>query len=175
VSRSPRPATLSAWAGPGQSTVLAVAASAAAAVLGNAFIGREAMRWFRELRKPRWQLPLPIFVAVGMVYYLILGRVLARSLARRDARATSWALTVMAGNELWNLVFFGRRSTRDGFLGLLVFLLPLAALQHAVGDDRSSRRALTPYTIYVLLYDLPWIHQLWKLNPSAPPTLEAPK
>lgn len=35
-----------------------------------------------------------------MIYYLILGRVLARSLTRHDARATSWALTVMAGNEL---------------------------------------------------------------------------
>ena len=112
MSRSPRSIALSAGAGPSRSTVLAVVASAAAAVLGNAFIGREAMRWFRELRKPRWQLPLPIFVVVGMIYYLILGHVLARSLTRRDTRATAWALTVMAGNELWNVAFFGRRSTQ---------------------------------------------------------------
>jgi hypothetical protein len=30
----------------------------AAAVLGNAFIGMDSMRWFRELRAPRLQLPM---------------------------------------------------------------------------------------------------------------------
>lgn len=50
TSHDPLPTSTTLPAGdvPSRSTALAVAASTAAAVLGNAFIGREAMRWFRE-------------------------------------------------------------------------------------------------------------------------------
>jgi len=75
-------------------------------------------------------------------------------------------LAVLVGNELWNVAFFGRRSTRGGFLGLLGFLIPLAGLQHSVMGDPSARRALTPYTAYVLFYDAPWSYRLWRLNPD---------
>src|SRR6266550_8282758 len=50
-----------------------------AAVIGNVFIGGDSLRWFRELRKPRMQLPLPAFLAAGAVYYLQLGWVLHRA------------------------------------------------------------------------------------------------
>ncbi len=149
-----------------RSIVLAGSASAAAAVLGNAFIGRDAMRWFRKLHTPPWQLPMSGFIVVDGVYYALIGYVLARSLDRGDRRSTGWALSVLIGNEAWNAAIFGRRSTRDGFLGLLGFLVPLAALQHSLMDDAPSRRALMPYTAYVLLYDLPWSYQLWRLNPD---------
>ncbi len=33
------------------------------------------------------------------------------------------------------------------------FLVPLAGLQRSVRGDASSRQALTPYTLYVLIYD----------------------
>jgi hypothetical protein len=97
-------------------------------VLRNAFIGRDAMGWFRSLRPCGGSFPLPAFIVVGGVYYVILGYVLARSLDRGDRRSSGLALTVLIGNEAWNAAFFGRRSTRDGFLGLLGFLPPLAAL-----------------------------------------------
>lgn len=45
----------------------------AAAVLGNVFVGRESQRWFRALHQPRFAIPLPAFVVVGGVYYLLLG------------------------------------------------------------------------------------------------------
>jgi hypothetical protein len=48
--------------------------------------------------------------------------------------STGWALSVLIGNEAWSAAFFGRRSARDGFLGLLGFLVPLAGLQHSVMD-----------------------------------------
>ena len=47
-----------------------------AAVLGNAFIGRDSMRWFQELRAPRLQLPMVAFGVVGVAYYAQLGVVL---------------------------------------------------------------------------------------------------
>jgi tryptophan-rich sensory protein len=124
------------------------------------------MRWFRKLHTPRWQLPMPGFIVVAGVYYVLIGYVLARSLDRGDRRSTGLAMSVLIGNEAWNAAFFGRRSTRAGFLGLLGFLIPLAAFQYSVMDDAQSRRALMPYSAFVLLYDLPWTYRLWRLNPD---------
>jgi len=139
----------------------------AAAVLGNAFIGKEASRWFRGLRTPRMQLPLPAFLLVGAVYYGQLGTVLYRAYRNGDRGVRHRALLVLAGNELWNAAFFGRRSPRNAFVGVLLFLGPLLALQKAVAADRPSLVALTPYTLWVIGYDVPWTYRLWRLNPGA--------
>lgn len=136
----------------------------AAAVLGNAFIGKESMRWFRELRAPRMQLPLAGFGIVGATYYVQLGTVLYRAHRNDDRRVRRLALLVLAGNELWNVAFFRRRDPLSGFLAILVFLGPLLALQRAVAADRPSQIALTPYTLWVICYGLPWTYQLWQLN-----------
>ena len=136
----------------------------AAAILGNAFLGKDAIRWLSELCRPRMQIPLPAFALVGGVYYVQLGTVLYRAYRNQDRIARSWALAVLAGNELWNVAFFGRRSPRNGFVGVLVFLVPLLALQRAVAADRSSVIALTPYTLWVIGYDIPWTYALWRLN-----------
>jgi tryptophan-rich sensory protein len=149
-----------------RSVLQASACTAAAAVAGNAFVGKEAMSWFRGLTAPRWQLSLPAFLLSAAVYYVIVGYVLARSIDRRDARSTAWCLAVLVGNEAWNGVFFGRRSARAGFVGLCAFLVPLLALQRSVAGDARSRQALAPYTAYVLAYDLPWTYWLWRLNPT---------
>jgi translocator protein len=137
-----------------------------AAVIGNAFVGRDSLHWFRELRGPRMQLPLPAFLVVGAVYYAQLGWVLHRAQLTEDRVVRNRALLVLAGNELWNAAFFGRRSPRNGFLGVLAFLGPLLALQKSVASDPPSMIALTPYTLWVVAYDIPWTYQLWRLNPS---------
>jgi len=139
----------------------------AAAVVGNVFIGKESMRWFRALRAPRIQVPMPVFGVVGATYYAQLGMVLYRARRHDDRRVRRLALLVLLGNELWNVTFFGRRSPRNGFFGVLVFLGPLLALQRAVTSDRSSLAALTPYTLWVVGYDVPWTYQLWRLNPGS--------
>jgi tryptophan-rich sensory protein len=149
-----------------RSVLKACACTGGAAVAGNAFIGKEAMGWFRGLTAPRWQLPLPAFLVVGALYYGVLGYVLARSIDRRDARSTAWCLSVLVGNEAWNAAFFGRRSARAGVVSLCAFLVPLLALQRSVAGDARSRTALAPYTAYVLLYDVPWMYRLSRLNPT---------
>ncbi len=141
---------------------------ACAAVGGNAFVGRESMTWFRELRRPAMQLPMPGFYAVGFAYYVAMGLVVHRAVLREDARTYRQALVVLAGNEAWNFVFFGRRSTRDGFVGILAFLPPLVLLQTAVRGDRTSTVAVGTYTAWVVGYDVPWTYRLWRLNPSSP-------
>ncbi|WP_369134813.1 TspO/MBR family protein [Modestobacter sp. I12A-02662] len=149
-----------------RSVLQASACASGAAVAGNAFIGEGAMAWFRGLTAPRWQLPVPAFLVVGALYYGLIGYVLARSIDRRDARSTAWSLAVLVGNEAWNGVFFGRRSTRAGFAGVCAFVVPLVALQRSVAGDARSRNALAPYLAYVLIYDLPWTYRLWRLNPT---------
>lgn len=136
----------------------------AAAVLGNAFVGRKSMDWFSGLRRPPMQLPMPGFFAVGLAYYAVMGVVVHRSVIRRDRRSYRLAMAVLAGNELWNAMLFGRRSPRDAFLGTIAFLVPVSLLQASVSKDRLSRSALAPYTAWVVFYDLPWTYQLWRLN-----------
>jgi translocator protein len=147
-----------------RAAILVAGPPLAAAVLGNAFIGKESMRWFRGLRAPRMQIPMPAFGVVGATYYVQLGTVLYRADRNDDLLVRRLALLVLAGNELWNVAFFGRRSPRSGFLGVLVFLGPLLALQKAVTSDRPSLVALTPYTLWVIGYDVPWTYRLWQLN-----------
>jgi benzodiazapine receptor len=142
-----------------------VAPVAAAALLGNVAVRREHLEWFRALRHPRMQLPLPGFLVVGALYYLAVGTVVHRSATRGDRTTQRLAVVVLAGNELWNAAFFGRRSTRNGFLGVAAFAVPVCLLQARLTDDRVSASAFAPYTAWVLGYDLPWTYQLWQLNP----------
>jgi benzodiazapine receptor len=137
-----------------------------AAVLGNSLVRGDALRWFNGLRRPRMQIPLSAFVCVGVVYYVQLGVVLYRAHHHGDRTVRHRALLVLAGNELWNVAFFGRRSPRNGFRGVLSFLPPLLALQRSVARDRPSLYLLMPYTAWVIAYDLPWTYRLWRLNPD---------
>ena len=141
---------------------------AAAAVLGNAFVGRGSMAWFRGLRRPAMQLPMPAFYAVGAAYHVAMGVVVHRALGRGDARSHRRALVVLVGDEAWNAVFFGRRSAREGFIGILAFLLPLGLLQAPVAGDRISSLTVGAYTVWVVGYDVPWTYRLWRLNPATP-------
>ena len=148
----------------GSPLLRSVAPTVAAAVLGNAFVGRDSLRWLDELQQPRMQLPLPGFLAVGATYYLSIGTVLHRSVVRSDRRAHRLAMVVLVGNETWNVILFGRRSTRGAFLGVLGFTVPVVLLQLSVRGDRVSTLALAPYTAWVIGYDIPWTYLLWRRN-----------
>ena len=139
-----------------------------AATIGNAFVGRDSLAWFRSLRHPDMQMPMAGFYLVGTTYYLIMGGVIHRAVVRDDARSYRLAMLVLAGNELWNVMFFGRRSTRNGFFGVVAYLVPLGLLHASVAHDRGSTVALGAYTAYVIGYDVPWSFQLWRLNPASP-------
>lgn len=135
-----------------------------AAVIGNAWVSKDDLGWLDGLKRPRMQIPLPAFAAVGAIYYVILGIVIYRACDRHDTRSTRLALTVLVLNEVWNVAFFRFRSARNGFVGILLFMLPLGALQRAVREDLTSAVMLAPYTAWVVGYDLPWTLSLWRLN-----------
>ena len=69
-----------------------------------------ANSWFGALQQPRFAIPLPAFVVVGGVYLLV-GVVRYRALERQNATAARLGLIVLVLNEIWNLAFFGARST----------------------------------------------------------------
>lgn len=136
-----------------------------AAVLGNVFLPKDAMAWFRALRRPQWMIPFWAFLVVGFVYYVLIGVVLYRSLDRDDVASTALTYLVIIGNEVWNVVFFGRRSARAGYFGMLAFAVPVAVLLAAVVDDPLSAILVGIYLAWVL-YDIAWTRALWHLNPS---------
>jgi len=146
---------------------MSVVPTLGAAVFGNAFISRESLIWFKGLQRPAMQLPMAGFYALGVINYPLMGLVVHRAVVRQDRRAYRLAVVVLVCAELWNVLLFGRRSTRAGFLGVVAFTEPLGFLQAAVARDRASVMLLAPYTAWVVAYDIPWAYQLWRLNPPA--------
>lgn len=139
------------------------------ATAGGVLVGDALGSWFGALEKPPFLVPLPVFFAVGGLYYLGAGVVLYRVLTRlrgRARRRTFWAVVgVLALNEAWNALFFGLRSTLAGFLGIAVFLVALGALWVLLARlERGSSYLILPYALWVV-YDLAWTYALWRLNP----------
>lgn len=135
-----------------------------AAVLGNLWVPKDALRWFRELRRPRWMIPFQGFLLVGLAYYLLMGVVLYRAFDRDDVAAVVLSFVVLVGNEAWNGLFFGRRSPRAGFYGMVAFTVPVVALLVTVAEDPLSLVLVGGYVAWVL-YDIAWARALWRLNP----------
>ena len=98
------------WTGDRTFLIKSLSPTVAAAVLGNVFIRSDAMRWFKQLRSPAMQLPLPGFMGVGGLYHASIATVLYRSAATDNQRAYRLALVVLAGNELWKVALFGRAA-----------------------------------------------------------------
>jgi benzodiazapine receptor len=149
--------------------LVAIAICVLFTLFGNALIGGSLGIWYDTLDKPWFLIPLWAFYIVGAVYYLLFATVLYRILVHvddREGRVTALALavSVLFLNELWNYVFFGLESTLAGFLGIVVFLVPLTALVVALRKyERFSAGLVVVYWIWVL-YDLAWTFALWRLN-----------
>jgi len=148
----------------------AVALPVLFALFGTVLVGGSGLEWYEGLEKPWFVVPLGIFYLVGALYYVLFALVLYRVLSRvgdTRGRVISLGLTVgvMLFNELWNYVFFGLRSTLAGFLGIVVFLVLLTALVVVLlRYERFSAVLVVPYYLWVLLYDLAWTYELWRLN-----------
>jgi benzodiazapine receptor len=151
--------------------LFAVALSLGMAITGGLLTGNQLTRWFATLHKPRFQFPLWGFLCVGLYGYLIDSIIAYRLLTvvpEQTARiiALTALIVAMLYNELWNIVLFRWHNTFAGFLGVLIFLLPLAFLQVTlVLADSVSAWLVFVYVIWVLAYDIPWAYRLWRLNP----------
>jgi tryptophan-rich sensory protein len=140
---------------------ITAAVTVAAATAGNLLIPKAALNWFRALDRPRWLVPFPVFIAVGVVYYVLIGTVLYRALDRHDTATVTWSIVMITANEAWNAAFFGLRSTLGGFAGILAFTVPLAGLLLSAHDDGLSLALLALYAVWVG-YDIAWTYALWR-------------
>jgi translocator protein len=150
--------------------VLAVAFTAAMAVLGTVLAGDALKTWFPTLVRPTFQMPLPLFIGVGIIGYIVGAIVLYRLLTVVDdprGRIVCVAAMVvtMLYNELWNGALFRLRSPFAGFVLVVAFLAPLAILETAlVLFEPVSALLIGVYVLWVIVYDVPWSYRLWRLN-----------
>ena len=149
----------------------AVAICIATAGAEGALSGKELPRWLASLAHPRLYAPLWAWVAAALATYLIQGlvayRLLAGPLATAGWLALAALIAVMAANVAYNVILDRTRDARWAFVGLLYFLPLLAVLQLCLFfADRPGFWAHLAYAAWVVLYDLPVMHGLWKLNPE---------
>jgi len=144
------------------------------AALGGVLTGKGGMTWFRSLRRPRFQIPLKAFFAVAAFVYVFYGIVLYRLIALDLSTRSRIVCLVAVGvamlySELWNYLFFGRRSTLAGLVGIVGFVPILLVVETSLFLlEPLSALILLPYAAYFVLYDIPWATRLWKLNPQPP-------
>ncbi|MEW6224658.1 MAG: TspO/MBR family protein [Chloroflexota bacterium] len=147
------------------------------AVLGTVLAGNAVRTWYPTLAKGRIEIPIGLFAVVGLACYVFEAIVGYRLLERLESSPTAglvlFALVVvMVYNELWNAALFRLRSPFAALIALLGFLAPLAIL--VVGCalvDTPSLVLVGVYAVWVIGYDVPWIHGLWRANA---PTGESP-
>ena len=143
------------------------------AALGTALAGDAVRTWYPTLTKGRIEIPLKLFAFVGLVCYVFEAIVGYRLLERLDTTPTVGLvvfalIVVMLYNELWNEALFRLRSPFAALIALLGFLAPLAIL--LVGCalvDTLSLVLMGLYAGWVVGYDLPWIHGLWRENATS--------
>ncbi|TYS68291.1 tryptophan-rich sensory protein [Sutcliffiella horikoshii] len=103
------------------------------AVVGNVFVDDALTVWYANLNKPWYLVPLWIFIIVGIFYYIMSGIILYRqinNISESKLRKIALILTIsmLIGNELWNYLFFGLKSTFLGFISLIPFSIIVVTL-----------------------------------------------
>lgn len=150
-------------------TWLIAGAICLAAVAAEGFLSGDASAFLKSIKQPRWALPLPAWIAIGLLYYaacfFALTRVLAYGLEQPvAASAFSTLIVVMAANAAFNWVFFKRRDFRASFYYFFPYAVLVFALIALLGQiDALAAGAFVAYACY-LPYALFWSYRVWKLN-----------
>ncbi|RKN34022.1 TspO/MBR family protein [Micromonospora musae] len=132
-------------------TAAAVAATAAAGSLAT----DPSSRWYRRLRKPRWQPPPSTFPLVWTPVYALIAVAGARTLERsradeRAAFARAYALN-LALNAGWTALFFRARRPAAALTEIAALNASnLLLLRRAVRTDRVAGLALAPYAAWTV-------------------------
>jgi translocator protein len=110
-------------------------------------------RWYRRLRKPRWQPPGPVFGPVWTVIYALIAAsmLLARSRGG-DGQRPLFVLfgTNMALNLAWTLIFFRGRSPLAAGVEIVVLEgTTVALVVHAWPISRLAGLLLVPYALWI--------------------------
>jgi tryptophan-rich sensory protein len=143
-----------------------------AAALEGLLAGRGVKRWLAQLRQPPYSPSFPVWVSIGLCYYLICFVILSRLLSKSPSPLW-WAtfgliVVLLIANAVWNLVFFRLKNLDASAVLMLAYLALALVLAVLLGLlDRVSGWMFLPYLIY-LFYATWWLLSLRKLNREAP-------
>ena len=98
--------------------VMSLVPTLAAAVLGNVFISRESLTWFKGLQRPAMQLPMAGFYALGAINYPLMGLIVHRAVVAQDRRTYRLAVIVLGCAELWTCCCSDAATLVQGFWAL---------------------------------------------------------
>ena len=133
--------------------VVAVAASAAVAVLGG--LATEVGPWYENLRFPSWRPPNWLFGPVWTTIYVLVvsAGVIAYKHAPDDS-SRAWLIGLFALNcvlnVLWSPLFFKLRRPDWALFEIVPFWLSIAALLYHIGHISTLAGWLfSPYLIWV--------------------------
>jgi tryptophan-rich sensory protein len=141
----------------------------AAATLEGVCAGSGVKAFFATLRTPKHSAPLPVWYAIGVMYYVTFGFVLYRLLGLPEGdtltRGTfALVATTMIANALWNLIFFRARNLFVAFIAGSAAPIPdVVLLVCLLRLDHLAAVALVPYLIY-RAYAVWWGYALWTAN-----------
>lgn len=150
----------------------AAAAVAAGVVLATVVAGRvvtdgDPLAQLERLEQPFFALPTWGAVLAAVVYYAVIGVVVARllrSFPRSWGGLVGIALVLLAG-ETWFWFLFDARDLLLAFAALILFAaMIMVAMAHVRRHDLLSFRLLGAYLGWVLVYDVPWSLFLVILN-----------
>ena len=149
--------------------VVSLLICAAVAALEGAAAGRGVRVHYQALRMPRLSPPLPLWIGIGIAYYVMCFVVLLRvlqSAPHTAARIVALMLTVviMLANAGWGLLFFRLKNARASYIAFFPYAVLVAGLAVVLARvDRVAAFVLMPYMVY-LAYAAWWTRAIWHLN-----------
>ena len=151
------------------SVLLSLAICLVAAAFEGACAGKNVKAYFARLRFPGYSAPLPVWYAIGGIYYLVFGFLLYRML-RVESNSVLPLVTIafivfmMFANGSWNYIFFRRRDLFTAFvISTMAPVFDAALLVLVLLVDPIAAWSLVPYLLY-RIYAVWWGFGLWSLN-----------
>ncbi len=153
----------------GYAILITLAVCALAAAFEGACAGKNVKAYFATLQFPRYSAPLPVWYAIGGIYYLVFGFLLYRMLrVKSDSILPSVTIAfivfMLIANGSWNFIFFRRRDLFTAFvIATLAPIFDIALLILVLFVDPTAAWSLVPYLLY-RVYAVWWGLGLWQLN-----------
>lgn len=139
------------------------------AALEGALAGGGIRERLARLRLPPYSPSLPIWIGIGVFYYVICFIILRHLIAANlfsgwHGAALSLLGAILIGNALWNLVFFRLRALRMSFVAFIPYgFLALVLAAVLVRTYPLGAWLWMSYCIY-LVYGAWWGYRVWQLN-----------
>jgi|SRR5688572_4441475 len=128
---------------------------------------KEGIKWFGNLKRPKYSFPMKMWYVVGGIYYLIFGIATYRQFAIGKSFFSTPILLltfVMIVNGLSNFVLFKYRSLKWFYWIIYPFIFVLLTLIIVLWkDDKTSASLVFLYFLW-LFYDLYYGYYIWVLN-----------